>query len=80
MNNGSVRRMIKLMESRSPTLDTIARSNPVRRAGRCCGSGSLADKIEMKITLSTPRTISRMVSVTSAIQISGLNSHSMMGT
>ena len=33
--------------------------------------GSLPDRIEMKMMLSTPRTISRNVSVASAIQISG---------
>ena len=32
----------------------------------CCAAGSLPTRIEMKMTLSTPRTISRNVSVTSA--------------
>ena len=38
----------------------------MRRALACCVAGSLPDRIEMKMTLSTPRMISRKVSVTSA--------------
>ena len=45
---------------------TIAASRPVRRAFGWTLWGSLLERIEMKMTLSTPRTISRNVSVTSA--------------
>ena len=44
------------------------RGQQARRAARCLliARGSLPDRIEMKMTLSTPRMISRKVSVTSA--------------
>ncbi len=54
----------------APMRITIAAMRPTRRARFCCSFGSLADRIEMKMTLSTPRTISRNVRVTSAIRSS----------
>src|SRR6056297_1997836 len=68
--------MIQLMESRSKTRPTSARIRPMRRASGCCSSGSLFERIEMKTMLSIPRTISRRVSVPSAIQASGVLIHS----
>ena len=49
----------------------IASPRPSCRAFFCWAAGSLPARIEMKITLSTPSTISRNVRVTSAIQASG---------
>ena len=43
----------------------------MRRACACCDSGSFPDRMEMKMMLSTPSTISRNVSVARAIQICG---------
>ena len=44
-----------------------------RRADGCCGGGSLPDRIEMKMMLSTPSTISRKVSVARAMSVSADN-------
>ena len=43
----------------------------MRRAFGCCACGSLPERIEMKMTLSTPRMISRNVSVTRREQAVG---------
>ncbi len=55
----------------------MASANPTWRARFCCPAGSLPARIEMKMTLSMPRTTSSTVSVTRAIQISGLVNQSM---
>ena len=47
---------------------TIAPANPRVRARALCSLGSRPDRIEMKMMLSIPRTISSAVSVPSAIQ------------
>ena len=56
----------------------MARPSPTLRALPCCSVGSLPARMEMKMTLSMPRTISSTVSVNSAIQLSGLLSHSIV--
>jgi len=56
---------------------TIAAARPTRRAFDCCACGSLELRIEMKMTLSTPRTISRKVSVTRASSPSAVRIASM---
>jgi len=75
--SGAVRRMIHASDRRSTNRVTIAPRSPSRRADRCCSLGSFPARMEMKITLSMPRTTSRAVSVTRAIQISGLVSQSI---
>ena len=77
-NNGAVRRMSHEIENRRAIRMNIARNSPSLRARGCCARGSLPARIEMKITLSTPRTISSDVSVTRAIQVCGFVSHSIM--
>ena len=49
----------------------IAAPSPTSRARSRCSGGSLFERIEMKMTLSTPSTISSAVSVSSAVQIFG---------
>jgi hypothetical protein len=56
----------------------IAATRPTCRAERCCDPGSLLDRIEMKMMLSTPSTISRNVSVPSAIKPEEVKNASMM--
>jgi hypothetical protein len=53
---------------------TIASVRPRLRAFACCSLGSFDARIEMKITLSTPRTISRTNSVMKTATRSGVNS------
>ena len=60
------------MPSNSKMRVTSANVNPNLRALSRCESGNLPDKIEMKITLSMPKTISSNVSVNSATQPAGL--------
>src|SRR5687768_11589050 len=69
--------MIHASENNSSTRVTMAPSSPSRLAFACCSSGSFPERIEMKMMLSTPRTISRKVSVPSAIQICGSLSDSI---
>ena len=64
--SGAVSRMIHAIDISSAIRMNIAASRPVRRARGWLSRGSLLERIEMKMTLSTPRTISRNVSVTSA--------------
>src|SRR5262245_16833483 len=58
--------MIQAIDNSNKMRMPIAASSPVRRARSCCDAGNLLDRIEMKMTLSTPSTISRNVRVTSA--------------
>jgi hypothetical protein len=55
----------------------MANESPKIRALRRCSAGSLSARIEMKTTLSMPRTISSKSSVTKAIHRSGLLKNSM---
>ena len=66
MKSGAVSRMIQAIDSSSRIRITIAPSSPVRRALQLLVGGSLPERIEMKMTLSTPRMTSRNVSVTRA--------------
>ncbi len=50
----------------------MASERPSNRARLRCSGGSLSDRIEMKITLSIPSTISNAVSVSNATHTSGL--------
>src|SRR5690606_3997815 len=58
----------------SPRRLTNAPSRPIRRARSRCASGSLPTRIEMKMMLSSPSTISSAESVSRLIQTSGLAS------
>src|SRR4029450_3932789 len=58
---------------------TRANINPVCRALACCSGGNLPARIEMKMTLSMPRTISRTVRVKRLIHASGKLIHSITG-
>src|SRR6478672_3777703 len=51
---------------------------PKRRARLRCAGGSLLTAIEMKTRLSTPRTISSVFNVISAIQICGSATHARL--
>ena len=74
--SGSVRLTTQLMPSSSRMRMPIAARMPTRRALSRCSSGSLLARMEMKMMLSMPRTISSAVSVSSATQTSGLSSSS----
>ena len=60
----------------------MARLRPRRRAVALPSAGSLPARIEMKMTLSMPRTISSTVRVSRAIQLSGFVSqvHALQGS
>src|SRR5512145_504520 len=80
VNHGVVSLLIHASENSSRTRVSIAASSPRRRARACWFAGSLPDRIEMKMTLSTPRTISRKVSVARAIQTWGSENDSIMAS
>ncbi len=67
-----VRRESQESENSSAMRMNIAASRPMVRARPCCSLGSFPASTEMKMMLSTPRTTSSAVSVSSATQISGL--------
>jgi len=71
VKSGDVSFTIQASEASRPMRMNMASPNPSRRALGCCRFGSLPTRIEMKITLSMPSTISSTVSVSSAIQLSG---------
>src|SRR4051812_31839019 len=70
--------MIQKMESKSRMRVPIAARSPIRRARPCCEDGSLLARIAMKITLSTPSTISKIVSVKSASRPDEVKNASML--
>ncbi len=72
VNNGSVSLMIHVRENSRPIRMIIARPRPAVRAVPCFSRGSLPARMEMKMTLSMPRTISSTVRVSRAIHASGL--------
>ncbi len=75
VNSGAVSRMIQAIDRAG---GSASPSRPAgRRAGFCCPPGSLPERIEMKMTLSTPRTISRNVNVTRARMPSVVKNASM---
>src|SRR6266705_6626972 len=71
-NSGAVRRMIHASAASRAMRVTIAPANPTRRARACCAAGSLPARIEMKMMLSMPSTISSTVSVSRPSHTSGL--------
>ena len=71
VNSGSVSLMTQASENRSRIRVTIASSKPIAAPSAAAPWGSFPDRMEMKMMLSTPRTISRKVSVARAIRISG---------
>ncbi len=77
LKSGVVSLTIQASEASSAMRMNIASPRPTCRAFFCWAAGSLPARIEMKITLSTPSTISRNVRVTSAIQASGEVIHSI---
>src|SRR4029077_13637250 len=72
--------MIQTTESKSRMRVPIATTSPIRRAWLCRDSGSLLDRIEIKMTLSTPSTISRNVSVMSASRPEEVKNISIVAT
>ena len=64
--------MIQPAKNTRMTRITIARVRPRLRARACCSFGSFDARIEMKMTLSTPSTISSTKSVTKTAIRSGV--------
>ena len=58
VKSGAVSRMIQVSDSSSSDAHDHRRHRPMRRARSCCSAGSLPARIEMKMTLSMPSTIS----------------------
>src|SRR5882672_6768639 len=79
-NSGAVRRMIHASAASSAMRVTIAPARPTRRARPCCCCGSLPARIEMKMMLSMPRTISSTVNVSRPSHASGLDIKLMVGS
>ena len=71
LNSGSVSRMIQASDSSSRMREPIASDRPSRRARSRFSGGSRPTRIEMKMMLSTPSTISRAVRVARATQALG---------
>ena len=63
--------MIQVIDKSSRMRSTSAPERPMKRARGCCAIGSFCEAIEMKMTLSTPSTISRIVSVRKLAQAAG---------
>ena len=78
VNSGEVRRMIQASDSSSRMRMIMARARPIVRPFWRCSAGSLPARIEMKMMLSIPRTISRAVNVINAIHAWGSLSHSIL--
>jgi hypothetical protein len=79
VNSGSVSRITQESEKSSRMRVIIASPRPMVRAFGCCSLGSLPERMEMKITLSMPRTTSSTVKVSRPIQIWGSEIHSIAG-
>ena len=78
VNSTFVRLITQEIEHSKITRVTSASVRPSLRALSCCSGGSLPARIEIKITLSIPSTISNAVSVSREIQICGSVSHSII--
>jgi hypothetical protein len=76
-NRGDVSRAIQAREASRPMRMNMASPSPSRRALGCCALASLPTRMEMKMMLSIPSTISKTVRVSSATQLSGLVIQSM---
>src|SRR3990170_7980899 len=74
---GSFKPIIHESEKSNATRDITAIERPSVRARFRSSKGSLPARIEMKMTLSTPRTSSSEVSIKREIQICGSISHSI---
>jgi hypothetical protein len=72
LNKGEVKVITQLSDNKSNTLVIIARPRPHCLAFFCMFLGSLEERMEIKMMLSIPSTISRRVKVISEIQASGL--------
>src|SRR5215217_688841 len=82
VNQGSVRLAIQLIERSNRIRMIIASDRPTRRARSRSSRGNRSARIEIKITLSMPRTISSTVKVSNAAQISPLeiqSTHHLLG-
>ncbi|MNT95981.1 hypothetical protein D3C72_2379700 [compost metagenome] len=77
VNRSAVSPITQLSENSSARRETIAKPRPRRRARSRCSGGSRPTRIEMKMMLSTPRTISRAVNMPKAIQMLGSSRKSM---
>jgi hypothetical protein len=73
----AVRPITQLSENSSSSRETIAKPRPSRRALSRSSGGRRPTRMEMKMMLSTPRTISRAVSIAKAIQMLGSRRNSM---
>ena len=71
-NNGAVNRMMIVSEKRSAMRVNMARVRPRVRAFACLFRGNFPARMEMKMILSKPRTISNAVSVIRAIHAWGV--------
>src|SRR5918995_2097138 len=80
VNSGAVSPMTQLRERSNRMRNTSPIPSPRRRASACRSSGSLSTSMEIKTTLSMPRTISRASKVRKATQISGFSNRSMSPT
>ena len=75
----AVRLMTQLSDKRSSNREAMANPRPSRRALSRWSAGRRPTRIEMKMMLSMPRTISRAVSIAKAIQMFGSSRNSMAG-
>jgi hypothetical protein len=78
LNNGSVKLITQDKESNNRMRVISAKANPVFLARFCFSFGSLSEMIEINTILSIPKTISNMVSVSNATQVSGLDNNSII--
>ncbi len=78
LKRGADRPMIHDSENRSRMRDNTAIPRPMTRAFCCWAAGSLLARIEIKITLSTPKTSSRATRVKKAIHACGSVSQSIL--
>jgi hypothetical protein len=76
VNQASFRPMTQAMENNRARRVNMASASPTRRPNSRCCSGRRDTRIEIKMMLSMPSTISSAVKVASAIQASGLAIHS----
>ena len=73
----AVKDMSQVMLNSNPIRVTIARPKPMIRARCCCSGGNFATRMDRKMMLSMPRTISSTASVKKLNQACGSESNSM---
>jgi len=71
LKSGFVKRMIQVREKSNAILVSIAKARPMIRAFFLFSVGSFPARIEMKIMLSIPKTISKTVNVSRAMRYCG---------